>query len=142
MCADINDVEKFAVLNETSRALVNKFMPGQFTLITKAQPGLPSWCVSKEGTVGVRIPDLDLVRDMIRLVGKPLLVPSANKSGETPANTNKEAETIFNNEIDAIIEGESNSKVPSTIIMVDGDNIKMLREGNVTLRQVMEAIKK
>ena len=142
MCADIKDVEKFAVLNETSRALVNKFMPGQFTLITKAQPGLPSWCVSREGTVGVRIPDLDLVRDMIRLVEKPLLVPSANKSGETPANTNKEAETIFNNEIDAIIEGESRSKVPSTIILVEGNNIKMLREGNVTLSQVMEAIKK
>lgn len=142
MCADPEDVEKYALLNVTSKKLVSKFMPGQFTLITNAKEGLPSWCVSKEGTVGCRVPDLEMVRELIRMVGKPLLVPSANKSGENPANNNIEAESIFKNEIDAIIEGESNSKTPSTIILVDGDNIKMLREGIISLKDVEKELQK
>lgn len=142
MCADPEDALKFIEANETSRKLINKFMPGQFTLIGKAKAGLPEWCVSKEGTVGIRVPDLEIVREMIRKVGKPLLVPSANKSGETPANTAKEAENIFKDEIDAIVEGESNSKTPSTIILVDGSSIKMIREGIITLKQVEEELAK
>ena len=64
----------------------------------------------------------------------------ANKKADNFVVTKTGA--LADNEIDAIIEGESNSKVPSTIIMVDGDNIKMLREGNISLKQVWEVIKK
>lgn len=141
MLADPEDAKKYAELNEKSTKLIKSFMPGQFTLITKAKSNLPSWCVSKEGTVGLRVPDLDIIRELIRLTGKPLLVPSANKSGEPPANSNKEAETIFNNEIDAIIEGESISKTPSTIVLVDKENVKIIREGCITLQDVERKLK-
>ena len=90
----------------------------------------------------MRVPDSKIIRDLIRLVGKPLLVPSANKSGEPPANTNKEAESIFKNEIDAIIEGESTSKTPSTIILVEGNNVKMIREGIVSLSEIEKELAK
>lgn len=142
MLADPEDCEKYAELNETSKILISKFMPGQFTLLINGKKDLPSWCVAKEGTVGMRVPDSEIIRDLIRLIGKPLLVPSANKSGESPANTSKEAELIFKNEIDAIIEGESTSKTPSTIILVEGNNIKMIREGIVSLNEIQKELAK
>mgnify|MGYP003342287519 CR=1 FL=1 len=142
MLADPKDTEKYGELNDVAKKLIKAFMPGQFTLICNAKSSLPTWCVSKENTVGMRVPDMDVIRDMIREVGKPLLVPSANKSGETPANTDQEALSIFKNEIDAIIKGESNYKTPSTIVLVDGENYKIIREGNVTLEQIKEVLAK
>ena len=142
MLADPEDVEKYAELNNVSRALVKAFMPGQFTMITKAKEGLPSWCVSPEGNVGIRIADYPLIRDMIRKTGKPLLVPSANRSGEQPANSAKEVEQIFKNEIEAVVEGTSTSKIPSTVVLVKDTYTHVFREGVVTMDEIRKVIEK
>lgn len=128
MCSDVNEIEHYAEVNEIARVLINAYMPGQFTIILKAKKGLPDYVVSKEGNVGIRISGDENVRKLIKLVGKPLLVPSANKSGEQPLTNSKDVEKVFSNEIDAVIEGESTSNVPSTIVLVD-NGVHILREG-------------
>ena len=140
MLADLEDVEKYAELNKVSRALVKNFMPGQFTMITKAKEGLPEWCISKVGNVGIRIADYDLIRDLIRKTGKPLLVPSANKSGEQPGTTVKEVINAFNDEIDAVIEGETISKTPSTIVLVGDHHTEVFREGAIKIQDIKKVI--
>lgn len=128
MLSDIEQIEKYAYVNDKARKLISSYMPGQFTIILKAKENLPSYCVSKEGNVGIRISSDELVRKLIREVGKPLLVPSANKSGEPPLTKDNDVIGIFDNEIDAIIMGESISNTPSTIVLVDED-VHILREG-------------
>ena len=128
MLSDIEQIEKYAYVNDKARKLISSYMPGQFTIILKAKENLPSYCVSKEGNVGIRISSDELVRKLIREVGKPLLVPSANKSGEPPLTKDNDVIGIFDNEIDAIIMGESISNTPSTIVLIDED-VHILREG-------------
>lgn len=140
MLSDIEDIEKYAVLNKYSRKLIGAFMPGQFTLITKAKNGLPSWCVSSTGEIGIRIPDYNLVRRLIRKTGKGLLVPSANKSGEAPALSSEEVQKIFNDEIDCVIEGKSVSNVPSTIVIVNDEKIKVIREGVIKIKDIEKVL--
>ena len=142
MLADLEDVEKYAVLNKISKALVNNFMPGQFTMITKAQPGLPAWCVSNIGNVGIRIADYDLIRDLIRKTGKPLLVPSANKSGEQPGTTAKEVVDAFGDELAAVIDGKTVSNVPSTIVLVEEKYTQVFREGAVKIEDIKRVVSK
>ena len=142
MLADREDVEKFAALNKVSKAIVNNLMPGQITMITKAQPGLPSWCVSDIGNIGVRIADYDLIRDLIRKTGKPLLVPSANKSGEQPGRTAKEVVDAFGDEIAAIIDGRTVSNLPSTIVLVEETHTEIFREGAIKIEDIKKAIQK
>ena len=139
MLSDPEQIEKFAILDEQSKKLIEAFMPGQFTIIVKAKKSLPSYCVSKEGNVGIRISNDNLVRDLIRQVGKPLLVPSANKSGDLPLTNSDDVISIFDKEIDAIIIGESKSNVPSTIVLVDKD-VKILREGLITKEQIIKIL--
>ena len=140
MLADPEDVEKYAKLNSVSKALLKAFMPGQFTLITYAKEGLPSWCVSKIGHVGVRVADYDLVRELIRKTGKPLLVPSANRSGEEPAHNSDEVIKIFGEEIEAVVEGKSISNVPSTIVLVEEKYTHVFREGAIKLDEIKKVI--
>ena len=141
MLADVEDVEKYAELNDVAKALVKNFMPGQFTMITTAKPGLPKWCISEIGRVGIRIADYDLIRDLIRKTGKPLLVPSANKSGDKPALSSEEAEAIFGDEVDYYVFGKCESAIPSTIIDLTGNDIKIIREGELTYSEIQRRIK-
>lgn len=140
MCACVDDIEKYAYVNEKAKKLIKAFMPGQFTIILKAKEGLPSWVVSKEGMVGIRVPDFKLINELISKVGKPLLVPSANKSGESPLTKDSDVIKVFDKEIDAIIKGESTSNVPSSIVMVD-DDIHIIRLGLISEEEIKGVLK-
>ena len=139
MCASIDDIERFAEVDEHSRKLIKAFMPGQFTIVLPARRTVPSWAVSKEGMVGIRVPNYPLVQELIELVGRPLLVPSANRSGETPYTNSQDVYWGFVDEIDAVIEGNSTSNVPSTVVVM-GENIEIAREGQVTYEMILKAL--
>ena len=139
MLSDVEQIEKYAFIDERAHKLIKKYMPGQFTIIVRAKDNLPSYCVSKEGNVGIRISSDNLVRELIRKVGKPLLVPSANKSGEPPLTKSNDVIAIFENEIDGIIIGESTSNVPSTIVILDED-VKVIREGLISKEEIFKTL--
>jgi len=140
MCGKVDDIDRFAIVSPVARKLINKFMPGQFTIILKAKPGLPSWVVSKEGNVGIRVSSDELVSNLIIKAGEPLLVPSANKSGEPPLTIDRDVIDVFSSEVDAIIKGGSTSNVPSTIVLVD-DSLHIIRLGLITEEDIAKAIK-
>lgn len=140
MCAHVDDIEKYAYVNDKAKKLIKAFMPGQFTIILKAKEGLPTWAVSKEGMIGIRVPDFKLINELISKVEKPLLVPSANKSGEPPLTKDLDVIKVFENEIDAIIKGESTSNVPSSIVMVD-DDIHIIRLGLISEEEIKGVLK-
>lgn len=139
MCSDIEDLSKLAYLNEKAIKLINKFMPGQITLIVKAKEGLPPFAVSKDGNIGIRIPNYDIIRELIREVKKPLLVPSANRHGERPALNAQEVIDNFSNEIDGIILGDTISNVPSTIVLIDKE-VRIIREGSISKDEIKNVI--
>ena len=140
MCGSVEDIYKYAEVNDIAKKLIKAYMPGQFTIILKAKNNLPSFCISKEGNVGIRVPDYKMVQDLIREVGKPLLVPSANRSGEEPLHNSKDVNDKFSKELDAIILGESISDTPSTIVLVDED-VHIIREGLIKKEEVLKLIK-
>lgn len=139
MLSSIDDIEKYAYVDERATKLIKKYMPGQFTIILKAKENLPSYCISKEGNVGIRISGNKMVRDLIGKVGKPLLVPSANKSGEPPLTKSDDVIKIFEKEIDAVIEGESISNIPSTIVLLN-ENVNVIREGVITKEEIFKTL--
>ena len=139
MLSDLEQIKEYAYADERAKKLIKAFMPGQFTIILKAKENLPLYAVSKEGNVGIRISSDDLVRNLIRKVGKPLLVPSANKSGEPPLTKSDDVISIFEKEIDGIIIGESTSNVPSTIVMVD-KKVAIIREGLISKEEIYKVL--
>ena len=111
------------------------------TLLLKAKNNVPSYVTHGTGVIGIRIPNLDDLRGFLRAIGRPLLVPSANKSGEKPAMSSSEVKKIFTDELGYVFDGEANSGRPSTIIDLSGDEVKIIREGNVSLETVLNIIK-
>ena len=141
MVADRDDIEKYAFIDDRAKKIIHSLMPGEVTLLLKAKNNVPSYVTHGTGIIGIRIPNLDDLRGFLRAIGRPLLVPSANKSGEKPAMSSSEVKQIFTDELGYVFDGEANSGRPSTIIDLSGDEVKIIREGNVSLETVLNIIK-
>lgn len=139
MLGNTKDIEKYAFVSENERKVINKFLPGPLTILLKKKE-LPHWVTLGSEYVGIRVPDLPIINETLNKLGKPILAPSANRSGEKPALTSKEVEEIFGNELDYIVPGEASNGLPSTIVIVD-NGVKVVRQGTITQEEIMEAIK-
>lgn len=131
MLADPGDIHKYAVVDEKAKKLIDAFMPGPITLLMPTKSTVPLWVTHGSKKIGIRISSNEGIRTLIRLTGKPLLVPSANKANMSPALDSDAAKNIFGSEIDFYIEGISGGKKPSTIVDIC-DRIKVIREGEIS----------
>lgn len=140
MLGDVKYIAEYAYIDEKAEKIINKFMPGSITLLLKAKETVPTYVTHNTGVIGIRVPSLNYICEMLSYVKKPLLVPSANKSGEKPAINSEEVKKIFKNELNYIVEGSAPGGLPSTLVDLTEDRIKILREGPITLEMILEAI--
>lgn len=141
MCSSVDDFKNIVEINEWTRKIIVKFMPGPITLILKVKTEVPEYIDLGTGFVGVRIPDDDFVRNMIKKVGAPLLVPSANISSFPPAKTYQEVIRYFHDNLDAVVKGKCESNVPSAIFKIYDENIIQIRPGEIKLSELVEVVK-
>lgn len=112
--------------------LASHFWPGPLTLIGPAAKELPEELTAGTGTVGIRLPNDESVRALLRTCGGALTATSANPTGEKPGESAAEVARCFPSGIDLILDGgEVNTTVPSTVIDLSGANPVVIREGAV-----------
>jgi len=141
MLGDVNNIQEYAFIDEVADKLIKAFMPGPVTLLLKAKNNVPAYVTHSTGIIGVRVPNFDIAREVLTVAVKPLLVPSANKSGQKPALTSKEVEEIFGEEVGYVVEGESAKLQPSTIIDLTKSPYIIIREGPITKEMIEEVLK-
>ncbi len=138
MISSLEQVEDILYVSPLAKKIINKFSPGPLTIILKAKENIPSYLDLNTGFVGIRIPDSKFILSVLEKLNKPLLVPSANPANLEPAKNDKEAYDYFKDEISGIVKGGSTSNIPSTVVKIDGENITMLREGSIKLKEILE----
>ncbi len=136
MCCSLRMIEEYVVIDDKIRKLIHRFMPGALTLIVKSRPDIPYHVTLGSDYVGVRISEHPFVLDLIRNVNKPLLVPSANKSGNPSLTKYTDVYKEFNNEIAALIKEDALNDLPSTIIKVEGDKLICIRTGSLAFEEI------
>ncbi|MCQ2794776.1 MAG: threonylcarbamoyl-AMP synthase [Bacilli bacterium] len=139
MLGDVNEIKKFAKLNKKTAKFIKKVLPGSVTLILPVKIGLPKY-LSKDGYIGIRVPNYKLTLDLLKLSG-PLLVPSLNRNGKDPLNDIKLIKKEFGKELDAVINDKIKKDKPSTILLIS-DKIKVIREGKIPSRKLIEVYNK
>jgi L-threonylcarbamoyladenylate synthase len=112
--------------------VAKKFWPGPLTIVGHAIANLPPEITAGTGTVGVRVPANDSVRDLVRQCGGALTATSANPSGSEPARSAEEVREYFGDRIDLVVDGgEVTANEPSTVIDVTTSPPRVLREGAI-----------
>ena len=129
LIADIIDLNQVAIdVPPIAYRLMEAFWPGALTLVVPKQPHIPIE-VSTTNTVAVRMPDLDLARELMRFTG-PLAVTSANRSAGPNPRTAQEVLDQLEGRIDAIVDGgQTPGGVPSTVVDCTQAAPIILRDG-------------
>lgn len=141
MVSSLEMMEQIAELNPTARAVAENFLPGALTLILKRRPDVDPAYTNGMDTIAVRIPDAPAILRLIDQAGSPLLVSSANVSGEPAAlNTDQAMQALP--QADGILEGICSAQQASTIVDCTSEDLKVLRQGPVTLEEITERLKK
>jgi L-threonylcarbamoyladenylate synthase len=142
--ADFEEIYNFTEnLPKEAEILAKKFWPGPLTIITKKNNIIPDIVTAGLDSVAIRMPDLNITRDLIKLSGRVLAAPSANLSGRPSPTSYKHVLNDLENKIPAILMGpDCTVGVESTVIDLTSDPICLLRPGKITVEEISNVINK
>lgn len=143
MVAAIELVEQVARPVPGFARLAARFWPGPLTIVLPKQPGLSALVTAGGETVGVRIPDHPLALDLLRLVGAPLAVTSANRSGQPPARVAAEVLAQLDGRIHTLVDGgPAPGGSASTVLDLTTDPPQILRPGPIAAEALAETLQR
>ncbi len=130
--SDIDQIEKYSLpLEKWIFRLLKKNLPGAFTFILPASKKIPKILETSRKTIGIRIPDNNIIRNIVRILQEPILNTSVHDDDEIVEFTT-DPELIydnFKNKVDFIINGGYGMNIPSTIVDLTGDEAEIIRQG-------------
>lgn len=133
----IKQMERVSILTKTAKKLVARFLPGPLTIVVEKKPALSNLLTAGNQTVAVRIPDDLLALQLLRMFG-PLTVTSANIHKKNTPFSIKEIKTLFpSSSIAMFIDDGPRNGQPSTIVDCTTDHPKILRDGTISLHDIL-----
>jgi len=132
ICSDLSHLSDFANhVDNTTFKLMKSFLPGPYTFILNASTQVPKSIKQKRKTVGIRVPDNNIILEIVRQLGNPILTTSLKEDDqiqEYPTDPELIYEE-YRDLVDAVIDGGYGGLIPSTIIDCSGDEPEVIREG-------------
>jgi tRNA threonylcarbamoyl adenosine modification protein (Sua5/YciO/YrdC/YwlC family) len=135
ICNDLSNLSSYVRQIETPvYKLLKRALPGPYTFVLTGNNKLPK-DFKKKKTVGIRVPDNNIIRSIVKELGNPIVSTSIYDEDELIEYTT-DPELIFEkwqDRVDLVIDGGYGDNVPSTIIDVSGDEVEVIREGKGSL---------
>ena len=132
ICSDLSHLSDFSkpVSNQLFK-LLKYYLPGPFTFILNANSNVPKYFKGKKKTVGVRIPDSPIIREIVRVLGNPIMSTSIHDEDEI-VEYSTDPELIhekFKEIADLVIDGGYGDNIPSTIVDCTEEVPVVVRQG-------------
>jgi L-threonylcarbamoyladenylate synthase len=141
LISDDSEVDRFIQQSAFFKLIARGHWPAPLTLIGVSRPEVPTELTAGTNSLGIRLPDDNEVRALVRACGGALTATSANVSGQPPARTAQEVEKYFPSGIDLIVDGgEVTARQPSTVLDVSGSGVRLVREGAISWDQLKELL--
>ena len=138
LISDLDEVDRFITQSEFFKLVAGRHWPASLTLVGAARSHVPLELTAGTKTIGVRLPDDEEARRLVRACGGALTATSANISRQPPARTAEEVEKYFPSGIDLIIDGgEATATQASTVLDLSNEEVRLVREGAVS-REALE----
>ena len=140
LCANMKQIDEIAYLNDKARKIINVFMPGALTLILKAKENVKE--ITGFDTIGVRIPNSKIALKIL-IENGAMLTTSVNESGKMSLNDYNQIVDEYGKLVDKVYKpnGEKSSNKASTVLSIINGEIKILREGEITLEEIKNVLK-
>jgi Sua5/YciO/YrdC/YwlC family protein len=130
ICYDLSNISEYARVSNAAFKLMRKCLPGAYTFILPTSGELPK-LYKKKKEVGIRVPDNNIVRTIVKEFGGPLMTTSIHDNDDVVEYTT-DPELIYEkyeSVVDVVIDGGYGGLEPSTVIDCTTDSFEVVREG-------------
>lgn len=132
ICYDLSHISEYIkpIENATFRVL-KKALPGPFTFIFNANNNVPKLLSSPKKTVGIRVPDNAIAREIVKRLGNPIISTSIRDEDEI-LEYSTDPELIhekFENKVDLVIDAGYGDNLASTVVDCTGNEFEIIRQG-------------
>lgn len=141
MVNGIEMMESIAQVDERTKKIVETFLPGALTLVLPIAKTLDKTYTNGKDTIAIRIPDEPFILEVIERLNAPLLVSSANQSGQPAALSVEQVQEQLP-DVDVIVSGQCARQQASTIVDCTKEELVILREGPISIEELNASLKK
>ncbi|TCK84846.1 L-threonylcarbamoyladenylate synthase [Albibacterium bauzanense] len=132
ICNDLTSISLYTKpLDNVTFRLLKKSLPGPFTFIFNASGQVPKLLSSKKKTVGIRVPDNNIAREIVRELGNPIVSASIHDDDEL-VEYSTDPELIYekySDLVDVVIDGGYGDNIPSTVVDCTTGEFEVIRQG-------------
>jgi len=129
ICSDLKDISRYAYVTNYAYRVMRRLLPGAYTFILKATKLVPKIAMTRQRTVGIRIPDNRICLALVKELGNPIISTSVYKPDEGLYNDPSEIEERFGKQLNLVIDGGVIVAGHSSIIDLTDDVPKVIRKG-------------
>ena len=129
ICPDLKDISRWAHIPNNVYRIMRRVLPGKYTFILPASKEVPKLILQKRKTVGIRVPDSEVARDITLELGRPLLSTSVPKAADEFHTDPDEIAERYKYEIDLLLDAGVLTDIPSTVVDFSVNPPEIIREG-------------
>jgi L-threonylcarbamoyladenylate synthase len=124
-----------------AKRIMDRFWPGQVTIVFRALPGLPANLIADTGRIGIRLPGHAVARALVSAFGRPITGTSANLSGQMGCHHVDELDAMLIEQLDLVLDaGPLKEGIGSTVVDITGAEPIVIREGVVSKQAILAAV--
>ncbi len=130
MCSDLKNISRYSHVGNTAYRLMRKCLPGPYTFVLAGTKLVPKIMLTRQKTVGIRVPDHPICQNLLQGLGNPILTTSALlEKGDEPPLDGLDVNDLFGNQVDLVVDGGRILPDPSTVVSFIDDRAEILRQG-------------
>ena len=138
MCSKNFDLEKYFLIDEGTKSVIDTLLPGPLTILEKARENAPYQMHLGTFVAGIRIPKKQELLDFLDTLPFLIQVTSANLSGSPALTSQEEVYNTFDSmkEVEGIVSGTCESKIPTTVVSLLHGKVEIIRQGQSTKEEI------
>lgn len=128
ICPDLSEIAKYAVVDNQVYRVLRRFLPGPYCFVLEATREVPRLLQSKQKTIGIRVPNHEVIRSVVRELGRPVISTTAQRPGAEAHVDPSEIDDDFRG-LGLVLDAGAGGIVPTTVIDLTAQPPAIIREG-------------
>jgi tRNA threonylcarbamoyl adenosine modification protein (Sua5/YciO/YrdC/YwlC family) len=129
ICSNLKDISRYAYVSNYAYKTMKRLLPGAYTFILEATKLVPKMVMTKQKTVGIRVPDNPICLALVKELGHPIISTSVYRPDEELYSDPREIDERFGNSLDLVIDGGIIVAEHSSIIDLIDEAPRVIRRG-------------
>jgi tRNA threonylcarbamoyl adenosine modification protein (Sua5/YciO/YrdC/YwlC family) len=138
ICPDLSSIARYAIVEKATFRLLKHYLPGPYTFVLEATREVPKIVQTKRKTIGVRIPNHQVILALVRAFGRPVISTTAAPHGEEPYVDPDEIDSRFKG-LALVLDAGPGGRKPTTVIDLTTPYPTVIREGAGPIDDFLDA---